>query len=165
MLDTCSTASLSVELFSCFLSQSQHLSIARSIDWANFCPLDTSSIDRELRNSNFQIWFSACKVEFNQPFYWLYSVPNLLVFQYLVTLYLGGFCCKGSEWDRVLIAQECTRKQRLVAWSRGWLAAASRQTQHTCQACQKVNSHTSWSTTGQNRTTSHTVILRLELTT
>ena len=32
-----------------------------------------------------------CKVEINQPSYWLYSVPNLLVFQHLVTLYLGGF--------------------------------------------------------------------------
>ena len=32
-----------------------------------------------------------CKVEFNQPSYWLYFVPNLLVFQHLVTLYLGGF--------------------------------------------------------------------------
>ena len=32
-----------------------------------------------------------CKVEFNQPFCWLYSVPNLLVFQHLVTLYLGRF--------------------------------------------------------------------------
>ena len=32
-----------------------------------------------------------CKVEFNQPFYRLYSVPNLFVFQHLVTLYLGGF--------------------------------------------------------------------------
>ena len=31
-----------------------------------------------------------CKVEFNQPSCWLYSVLNLLVFQYLVTLYLGG---------------------------------------------------------------------------
>ena len=31
-----------------------------------------------------------CKVEFNQPSYWLYFVPNLLVFQQLVTLYLGG---------------------------------------------------------------------------
>ena len=31
-----------------------------------------------------------CKVEFYQPSYWLYSVPNLLVFQQLVTLYLGG---------------------------------------------------------------------------
>ena len=30
-----------------------------------------------------------CKVEFNQPFCWFYSVPNLLVFQQLVTLYLG----------------------------------------------------------------------------
>ena len=32
-----------------------------------------------------------CKVEFNQPSCWLYFVPNLLVFQQLVTLYLGGF--------------------------------------------------------------------------
>ena len=31
-----------------------------------------------------------CKVEFNQPSYWLYSVPNLLVLQQLVTLYVGG---------------------------------------------------------------------------
>ena len=31
-----------------------------------------------------------CKVEFIQPFNWLYSVPNLLVFQHLVTLHLGG---------------------------------------------------------------------------
>ena len=31
-----------------------------------------------------------CKVEFNQPSCWLYSVPNLLVFQQLVTLHLGG---------------------------------------------------------------------------
>ena len=34
---------------------------------------------------------AICKVEFNQPFYWFYSMPNLLVFQHLVTLYLGGF--------------------------------------------------------------------------
>ena len=31
-----------------------------------------------------------CKVEFNQPSCWLYSVPNLLVFYQLETLYLGG---------------------------------------------------------------------------
>ena len=31
-----------------------------------------------------------CKVEFNQPFCWLYSVPNFLVIQHLETLYLGG---------------------------------------------------------------------------
>ena len=30
-----------------------------------------------------------CKVEFSQPFCWLYSVPNLLVILQLVTLYLG----------------------------------------------------------------------------
>ena len=32
----------------------------------------------------------VCKIEFNQPSCWSYSVPNLLVFQQLVTLYLGG---------------------------------------------------------------------------
>ena len=32
-----------------------------------------------------------CKVEFIQPSNWLYSMPNLLVIQHLVTLYLGGF--------------------------------------------------------------------------
>ena len=32
-----------------------------------------------------------CKVEFIQPSNWLYSVPNLLVIQHLLTLYLGGF--------------------------------------------------------------------------
>ena len=35
-----------------------------------------------------------CKVEFYQPSCWLYSVPNLLVFQHLVTLYLGGILVK-----------------------------------------------------------------------
>ena len=35
-----------------------------------------------------------CKVEFNQPSCWPYSVPNLLVFQQLVTLYLGGILVK-----------------------------------------------------------------------
>ena len=35
-----------------------------------------------------------CKVEFNQPSCWLYSVPNFLVFQQLVTLYLGGILVK-----------------------------------------------------------------------
>ena len=32
----------------------------------------------------------VCKVEFNQPFCWLYSVPNSLVIQHLEALYLGG---------------------------------------------------------------------------
>ena len=35
-------------------------------------------------------YYGTCKVEFNQPSCWLYSVPNFLVFQQLVTLYLGG---------------------------------------------------------------------------
>ena len=49
-------------------------------------------------------------------------------------------------------------KQRLVTGSRGWLAAASRQKMHTCQAWQKLKCHVSWSTTRQNRTTGRSVI-------
>ena len=114
-----------------------------------------------------------CKVEFNQPSYWFYSMPNLLVFQQLVTLYLGGFVVRVVSEIEWLNAQECARKQSLAArsrgWlaarSRGWLAAASRQKQYTCQACQKLKRHASWSTTRQNRTTGHSVISRLDLAT
>ena len=45
------------------------------------------------------------------------------------------------------------------------LAAANGQKLHTCQACQKLKRHASWSTTGQNRTTGRSVILWLELAT
>ena len=106
-----------------------------------------------------------CKVEFNQPSCWLYSVPNLLVFQHLVTLYLGGIVVRVVSEIECWNAQECARKQRLVTWSRGWLAASNCQKQHTCQACQKLKRHASWSTTRQNRTTGCSVILRLDLAT
>ena len=56
-------------------------------------------------------------------------------------------------------------KQRLAIGSRGWLAATSRQKLHTCQACQKLKRHASWSTIGQNRTTGCSVTSRLELAT
>ena len=56
-------------------------------------------------------------------------------------------------------------KQRLMTWSCGWLAAASRQKLLTCQACQKLKCHASCNTTGQNRTTSRSVTSRLELAT
>ena len=106
-----------------------------------------------------------CKVEFNQPSCWLYSMPNLLVFQHLVTLYLGGIIIRVVSEIECWNAQECARKQRLVIWSRGWLTASSRQMQHTCQACQKLKRPASWSTTGQNRSTGHSVIARLDLAT
>ena len=82
-----------------------------------------------------------CKVEFNQPSCWLYSVPNLLVFQHLVTLYLGGIVVKVVSEIECWNAQECARKQRLTTGSHGWLATASRQKMHTCQACQKLKRH------------------------
>ena len=48
-----------------------------------------SKFTYEMVSSNFLNKF--CKVEFIQLSNWLYSVPNLLVIQHLVTLYLGGF--------------------------------------------------------------------------
>ena len=48
-----------------------------------------------------------CKVEFNQPFCWLYFMPNLLVIQNLETPYLGGIHVRAvceRVWRN---AQEC----------------------------------------------------------
>ena len=63
--------------------------------------------------------YGGCKVEFNQPSCWLYSVPNLLVFQQLVTLYLGGFVVRVVSEIECLNTQECVRKQSLAVGSRG----------------------------------------------
>ena len=43
--------------------------------------------------------------------------------------------------------------------------AAIRQMLNTCQACQKLKHHASWSTTGQKVQTGHSVTSRLELAT
>ena len=68
-----------------------------------------------------------CKVEFNQPSCWLYSVTNLLVIQHLETLYLGGNHVR-VVCERVWrTAQVCAKKQGLSVGSRGWLATASLQ--------------------------------------
>ena len=62
-----------------------------------------------------------CKVQFNQPSCWFYSVPNLLVIQQLVTLYLGGnhvrVVCERVPRN----AQDCALKQGLATESHGWL--------------------------------------------
>ena len=64
-----------------------------------------------------------CKVEFNQPFCWLYFVPNLLVIQHLETLYLGGNHVR-VVCDRVLRkAQKCATQQDLATRSRDWQVA------------------------------------------
>ena len=60
-----------------------------------------------------------CKIEFNQPSCWLYFVPNLLVFQQLVTLYLGEFVVRVVSEIECLNAQKCARKQSLAAGSCG----------------------------------------------
>ena len=71
-----------------------------------------------------------CKVEFIQPSNWLYSVPNLLVFQHLVTLYLGGFDVRVvSEIECWLLksVQE-NRDSRLALAGSSRLQAAKRST-------------------------------------
>ena len=75
-----------------------------------------------------------CKVEFNQLFYWLYSVPNLLVIQHLVTLYLGGFDVRVvSEIECWLLksVQE-NRDSRLALTGSSRLQAAKRSTRAKC---------------------------------
>ena len=47
-----------------------------------------------------------CKVEFNQPSYWLYSVSNLLVFLAINNPVFRWESCKGSELESV---KKCSR--------------------------------------------------------
>ena len=69
-----------------------------------------------------------CKVEFIQPSNWLYSMPNLLVFQHVVTLYLGGFDVRvvsEMEWRLLKSVQE-NRDSRLGLAGDSRLQAARR---------------------------------------
>ena len=71
-----------------------------------------------------------CKVEFNQPFCWLYFVPNLLVFQHLVTLYFGGFVVRVvSEIECwMLKSVEENKVSRLDLEGDSWLQVARSST-------------------------------------
>ena len=71
-----------------------------------------------------------CKVEFIQPSNWLYSVPNLLVFQQLVTLYLSGFVIRVvSEIECwMLKSVQENRVSRLDLAGDSWLQAARSNT-------------------------------------
>ena len=87
-----------------------------------------------------------CKVEFNQPSCRLYFVPNLLVFQQLETLYLGG------NHVRVVCVRECEELLKCVQRSRdsrldfvGGSRLQATKLKHTCQACQKLKRHASCS--------------------
>ena len=74
--------------------------------------------------------FVLCKVEFIQPSNWLYSVPNLLVIQHLVTPYLGGFDVRVMseiEWSLLKSVQE-NRDSRLGLAGDSRLQAARRST-------------------------------------
>ena len=111
---------------------------------------------------NLYFMHSFCKVEFNQPFSWLYSVPNLLVIQYLETLYLGGNHVK-------VVCERVWRKVQDCAFSKG-LTTGSRDLQ-VAKGCtwvkhvEELNSHASWSTTGQKVQSGHSVSSRLGLAT
>ena len=75
-------------------------------------------------------FYTFCKVEFIQPSNWLYSMPNLLVFQHLVTLYLGGFVVRvvsEIEWSLLKSVQE-NRDSRLSLAGDSRLQAARRST-------------------------------------
>ena len=79
----------------------------------------------------------CCKVEFNQPSCLLYSMPNLLVIQQLINLYLGI-----SRVARSLqVTRSCTRAKH----------------------AEKLKHHASQSTIGQKVPTGHSVSSRLVL--
>ena len=58
------------------------------------------------------LFYDKCKVEFNRPSCWLYSVPNLFIFQQLETLYLGG------NHVRVVCVRVCEELLKCVQRSR-----------------------------------------------
>ena len=82
-----STPSLSIELFSCFLSQSWHLSIAKLINRETFYPIDSSStatfIHRGLLDTSrsveilLHVLFFTCFASF------LYLVIHSILFHYM----------------------------------------------------------------------------------
>ena len=74
-----------------------------------------------------------CKVEFIQPSNCLYSLPNLIVFQHLVTLYLGGLVVRivsEIEWSLFKSVQE-NKDSRLDLAGDSWLEATR------CSTCAK----------------------------
>ena len=56
-----------------------------------------------------------CKVEFIQSFCWFYSVPNLLVIQYLEKLYLGGNNVR-VVYERVCRNSRCMHSKESHDW-------------------------------------------------
>ena len=89
---------------------------------------------------------TSCKVEFNQPSCWLYFVPNLLVFQQLETLYLGGnhvriVCVR--EYEELLKCVQRSKDSQLDLTDGSQLQAT--KLKHMCQACQKLKRHASCS--------------------
>ena len=76
-----------------------------------------------------------CKVEFNQPFYWFYSVPNLLIFQHLVTLYLGGFDVRVvSEIECWLLKSVQENRDSRLVLAGGLRLQAARHSTHAKHA-------------------------------
>ena len=84
-----------------------------------------SSIPKEFRKERYDIMWNVafhwrrrkgCKVEFNQSSCWLHSLPSLLVFQQLVTLYLGGILVKVVSEIVWRNAQQCARKTGTRDW-------------------------------------------------
>ena len=94
-------------------------------------------------------FFGLCKVEFKQPFCWLYSMPNLLIIQHLETLYLGG------NHVRVVCERVWRKAQKCAFCKDSWLdlvsglRLASHQKRHTCKDVGELKSYTSCCTTGQ----------------
>ena len=92
------------------------------------------------QRSNLSLSFYAqthkhfCKVEFIQPSCWLYSVPNLLVFQELVTLYLDEFVVRVMSeieyWMLKSVQENRVSRLDLAGDSRLQAARSSTRAKH-----------------------------------
>ena len=96
--------------------------------------------------------------------YWLYSMPNLLTFQKLDTLYLGGNHVR-VVCENVKNSSVCAFREVLATGSCEWLVTDNSPTCHTCEACKKLKGHDNWSTLGQKGQSDLEVILWLKLAT
>ena len=115
---------------------------------------------------SFDLTTRFCKVEFNQPSCWLYSVPN---FAYNLAINNPVFMCescKGSVWKSVKKCWKLCSEAGTCSWiSR---VAHSLQAARRCtrvKYAEKLNRHASCSNTGQRVQSGHSIISWLRLAT
>ena len=105
-----------------------------------------------------------CKVEFNQPYCWLYFVPKFVCNLAISNPVFRWESCKGSVWESV---KKCWNLCKVVG-THDWISRVAHGLQATrscthAKHAEKLKRHASWSTTGQKVQTGHLASSRLKL--